>query len=215
MGEVNMNKVLLACVGASALTLGLVAPRTASAASNYATTVESHTQGLKFSGLPVDADRSNPLNALGDPSALPVNPGELDFYSLGLGGELILSFGSSFNRDDAVVFETTFGDRAAYPESADISVSNDLGGPWTFVRNIKNTESGVSFKISDYIGAGGDFKYMRFVDTTNGADDHDRNADGFDVNAVGVTVIPLPSAAWAGLGLLGTLGAARIRRRMA
>jgi hypothetical protein len=204
-----MNKWTCA-IAAAGLLLGARALPAMAAEFTWASHVESISPGLDVSGNVVDANRSNPHNALGTPADPAENPGELDFYSLGIGGEMVLSFGKPFTAGDAVVFETTFGNRAIYPESVELLVSTD-GISFIHVTDLNNLSADTHLVLSDFIAETGPFHFLKLKDKTDPAPflagGFDLKADGFDVNAVGVTAIPLPSATWSALGLLGALGA--------
>ncbi|HEX2974060.1 MAG TPA: hypothetical protein VHP11_17135 [Tepidisphaeraceae bacterium] len=171
---------------------------------------------------PVAANRSNLNNALGSPDAPAI--GGTNFYSIGMGGEVIFTFGTEFTNDSAVIYEITNGNRRDYPETAMLSVAT-LDDPTHFydVGEIRN--DGVAGELITIdlgsLSAPSPFYYLKLTDTTNrnffwnGQSGRDRNADGFDINAVGVVAVnavPLPAAGWAGLSLLGGLGVAKWRR---
>ncbi len=157
------------------------------AAPIYATSVVSFTQGAVEKVLP---GRADPEKAIG------ANDG--GFVSLGFGGELVLGFSKPF-RAIGQVFEITFNDPRRHRESADLFVGN--GGEWTFVGSLQNTLS-LAFNVA------GTFTQLKLVDTSN------RNGptfDGFDVDAVSVSPVPVPAA---GLLLGGALlGIGSLRRR--
>jgi hypothetical protein len=166
-----------------------VSAATAQAAPIYATSVVSFTQG---SVEKVVAGRSDPTKALG------ANDG--GFVSLGFGGELVLGFSQPF-RAIGQVFEITFNDPRRHRESADLFVGN--GGAWTFVGSLQNT-------LSLAFNAAGTFTQLRLVDTSNASG---ATFDGFDVDAVSVSPVPVPAAGLLLGGALVGLGALRRRKR--
>jgi uncharacterized membrane protein len=159
--------------------------------------------------------RTDPGNALGAPNG--------SFFSLGLGKYADFTFGAPFfgsgGGGGGIVYEITNGTVATFPEFVDVFVfdagSTDIPGP--SVATIRNTTAatGATFTFA------GTWDTMRLLDVTArecAADtslDCTRSlasgADGFDVDAVGVTVVPLPAAAWLLLGVSGALVAAKRR----
>jgi hypothetical protein len=176
----------------------------ASAATVYAQSVPAggYNPGLRKNNTAVPAPRNVASNALGAPDA--------SFTSLGFGGTLKLSFQPfAFGPPAAMVFETTGG---TYPlEAADVWISvSGIGTPtsdpseWNYRGSVNNAGAN-----SVTVPLGG-FHFVFLKDISNPAL-FEATADGFDVNAVGVTPIPLPAAAWAGIALLGVGGALRRR----
>jgi hypothetical protein len=154
--------------------------------------------------------RYNQTSALGSPDST--------FLSLGLGGLAVFDFGAEFDAA-AVVFETTYGTRSTYPESANVYVAdssydffglNSVNGGATinvsdfnFVASISNATASTTINLT-----GGPFRYLLVQDATAGGP----STDGFDVNAVGVSPVPEPGT----LLLIGSglAGLALYRRRM-
>ncbi|MGE5610458.1 MAG: hypothetical protein ACM359_14505 [Bacillota bacterium] len=172
----------------------------------------------------VASNRSELANALGSPDKAAING--VNFYSIGMGGEVIFTFGTEFTNDSAIIYEVTNGSRQNYPETAMLSVATkddpthfyDVGQ----IRNDAATGELITISLNN-VNAPSPFYYLKLTDTSNRSffwnpetrTGRDRNADGFDVNAVGVVAVnavPLPAAGWAGLSLLGGLGVAKWRR---
>lgn len=140
------------------------------------------------------------------------------FLSLGLGGLAVFDFGTDFNAS-AIVFETTYGSRVSYPETANVYVANssyDFAGlnsgngaavidpnDFTLVSGINNLTASTNLT-----GIDGLFRYVLVQDTTSGGP----STDGFDVNAVGV-VAPVPEPSTLLLLGGGLSGLAWYRRR--
>lgn len=159
----------------------------ASAATFYATMVESYTPGTGY----IAPDRSVTANATGGPDG--------KFLSLGLGGEAVFSFGSSFG-SPLTITEITFN-RPMPNESALIYVGD--GMTWTLLGSSNNVQADTTFTFS------GIFTKVKVVDTSAKA----RNADGYDIDAIGVSPVPVPAAGLLLAGGLGLLGARKMRRK--
>lgn len=169
-------------------------------------------------------NRNVSANALGAPDGT--------FLSLGLTnadgsnpGFAVFDFGTMFS-GQGIVVETTFncsGDAATcagYPEQVEVGFGKDYNfnshdfsdlADFTFAKSyITNGDaqgSGKAFTI-----ANGPFRYLALIDRS--ALLGTRSTDGFDVDAVGVTAVPLPAALpllAVGLGVLSLMG----RRRRA
>lgn len=166
----------------------------ANAAIVYATSVDSYTQGSNtIAGGSIAPARLITSNALGAPDG--------SFLSLGFGGEAIFSFGRSFIAP-GTLWEITFGNRDNHFEEVEVYLG--LGGVFSFLGNVNNALStGNSFAFA------GTFDQIKLVDISPVFS----GRDGFDVDAISVSPVPLPAA---GLMLLGALGGiAALRRRKA
>ncbi|MFN3260290.1 MAG: VPLPA-CTERM sorting domain-containing protein [Pikeienuella sp.] len=213
-----------------ALGVCLFAAHDAAATTVFATQIDSGRTGaaeLGFTTTPVDnTNRAAGGNALGAPDATFANSGG-GFYSLGLGGAAVFGFGVDFGTQ-ATVFEVTFGctgpqspnGTCSFVETADVYA---LAGGYTpfdgafglsdllslgfqkvgsIPNGVANTAGGATIAIS------GPFSWLALVDTSpfvNGR-------DGFDVDAVSVSAVPLPASILFLLGGLGGLGLLRARR---
>ena len=179
------------------LATGLVfATAVSASAVTYATTVESTTLGTVGASY-AGSGRDDSSNALGAPDGA--------FYSPGVGGEIVVSFGTVFT-GDGVVYEVTNGSPAGWPESVDIYVSNSAMGAWgTAVASVDNSAaaSGATFTFA------GAWQYMRLVDTSVAANSGGADADGFDIDAIGVQAVPVPASALLLGAALAGLGVAR------
>lgn len=148
----------------------------------------------------IDPSRSDINNALGAPDS--------EFLSLGLGGAAVFDFGQAFS-GPVSIWETTYdanatpSERAKYPEYAQIYVGNTWStdfSSFSLVAEINNTDYPTTINLT------GSYQYLLIRDVTNLHPDG-KLADGFDVNAVGVTPVPIPGALWLlGSGLLGLFG---------
>mgnify|MGYP006278300239 CR=1 FL=1 len=148
------------------------------------TWIEDFNQGPKDNGNPVDAQRSNPDHALGIPEDTDQPP--INFVSLGFGGSLIIGFNPLIGNgpgDDFRVVETSFGnpDCNGWPEHVIVSVSQD-NNTYIELGEVCLDENA----FFDLEGTGLDWvRYVKLVDNTS-TDDFSGNADGYDVDGIGV-----------------------------
>ncbi|MCS7092648.1 MAG: CalY family protein [Patescibacteria group bacterium] len=144
-------------------------------------------QGTLKNGNPItDPNRTNPLNATGPNNW--VNGTGTNFFSLGKGGYITLTFSSPIVNEpgsDLTFYEATNG-RATYPEEkADVYVSFD-GASYFFIGTVTSEPGPGGDGIMDLdIAPSGlpSIKYVRLIDTTNFTP-HANNADGYDIDAV-------------------------------
>jgi hypothetical protein len=187
-----MKKTLLSLTLAAAAFAGA-----ANATPVYPIAVVSADQN----GTNVAADRSDPtvlFDAYTDGD---------QFYSLGLGGNLVLDFGSNLYGIGKII-EVTFK-LAHYIETADVYISNSTtfsGGPIASVLNA-DAQDGFSFLVST------PFRYIKLVDTSPITNDKSR--DGFDVAEVSFSPVPVPAAGLMLAGAVAGLGALRRRAKKA
>lgn len=191
-----MKKTLLGLALATAAFAGA-----ANAAPVYPVSVVSQNQGVISH---VAADRSD-ATVLFDA----FNHGDA-FYSLGLGGNLVLDFGSNLYGVGKVI-EITYK-LANYLESMDVYVSNSTtfsGGPVATIsnQNAEETKGGVTFLVNT------PFRYIKLVDTS--AITNDKNRDGFDVAEISFSPVPVPAAGLMLAGAVAGLGALRRRAKKA
>ncbi len=157
---------------------------------SYEGDVVSYTQGTKNNGNAVDANRSDVsavevgvasyTNFFGkEGNDWQVNP--LDFYSLGINGELVFEFTDKIVVDqpgpDIAIWEITGGNADEQAdESADVYVSQN-GVDFELAGNVTGDGavdiSGTSF---DFV------KFVKLVDRSNGV--QGGNGDGYDLDAI-------------------------------
>lgn len=147
----------------------------------------SSSQGLQKDNGAVDENRSFPENALGEQNS---SDQEMNFYSLGFGGEIVLEFigwAKDIEGPDLSFHETTW-ERFSYgEEKADVYVSQD-GVSWKPIGEASNHATGGSDGVTelDFDSTGFQWvKYVKLVDTTD-PDLFEGDADGYDIDAVDV-----------------------------
>ena len=106
------------------------------AATYYASEVVSFTPGVFYDVWP---GRDDPTSALGAADG--------DFVSLGIGGEIVLSFGIDFHAG-GLIYEETYGSRHNYAESADIYASAD-GVTWDLISSVSNGSQATAYDITE------------------------------------------------------------------
>ncbi len=215
-----MSNRLLAAVAVAA---SLVAASAAQASTVFASMVDVSGAGA---GIGWDAElgdapstaRTNPANMLGAPDSVPGREG--GFYSLN-GGVAVFGFGTNFF-GDANIFEVTFscsgsGERCSnHPESVDVyafagaynpfdgafGLGDLLSRGFSFVGNLGNGTA----QRGGSITVGGPFSFLALVDNSS-------TPDGFDIDAISVSAVPVPASALFLLAGLGGLGFLRSRRK--
>jgi len=138
-----------------------------------------------------------------DPNAVNLGDADGDFFSLGLGtdgsgigGGILLEIDPAFT-GPAILFEVT--SPSNHFEAADVYVSNELiGANSVFVGTVFNSLNGPS--ASNMVEIAGSWRYIGIVDVTAREFASTGSEDGFDLDAVKVSVVPVP----AGVLLLGT-----------
>ena len=182
----------------------------ASAATIYASSVTA-LKGTTPSTCTVaerTADRSNICNALGAPDGDADTGGGIGFVSSGLYDSLTFGFDKNFTAP-VTVFEITGNRDRSYVEKLDLTFSVVSGGQ-TYVGTIINT-SGMpgadddQWAISVMFDAKGPFSSITVSDNSS-------TPDGFDIDAIAVSAIPVPAAGFMLLAGLGGLAAARRRK---
>ncbi|MGD9692117.1 MAG: hypothetical protein AB7G17_04715 [Phycisphaerales bacterium] len=166
----------------------------ANASIIYGHSVVNASQGLQKNGQAVSNDRSNPNNALGAPQ----NNDSINFYALGFGGSITISFGVDFT-DRVWITETTYGNPSSYPEAAEIFVG--VGGAWNtasyyslgVLQNVNDTAP-ISLSAANALSGVSAYQFLRIEDRSNPAL-HSGSADGFDVDGVASIAVPAPMTA--------------------
>ena len=176
----------------------LLACASSAGAITYATDVISVVEGAG-AGTPGRDDPTATLGAEDD-----------SFYSLGLGGEIVLGFDTEFT-GPGTAWEVTFGNAASHAEAIAIAVGND--GVFTDVGVVTNIDaSGVTGASFAFDGV---FNQLRVTDVTLIEFSSSPSTDGFDLNAVGVTelgVVPIPASVLLLGAAVGGLAVARRAR---
>jgi len=176
----------------------------------YATQVVAYQQGTLVGGGPItDPARTDPSKVLGVPDGV--------FYSLGFvsdgDGYIVLGFSYPIYNGpnpDVRTVEITWG-RPSYPREA-AKVYAIVGGTEYYLGTVTNHDNldGSSFVSFDVVPAGVYIDAIKLVDDTYKSDFQGvSNADGYDLDAVGVRYLvqaeetawgygdPFPGANWA------------------
>lgn len=195
----NTLKTLLASAVLAASAAG------ANAATYTADTLVSATAGActgTVSGCAAD-DRQNTANA--------VDGNASTFYSLGLGGSIVVGFSEIVGNimPSAVsVFEVTFKRSSGHKEAADVFAIDESGAESLLGR--------ITNKIGENsVFATAAFKYIKLVDVTTAEFPTSTSFDGYDVAKVSIAPVPLPAGGLMLLGGLGGLAALRRRKKAA
>lgn len=152
-------------------------------AGPWADTVVDANQALKKNGGPVNGDRSDTSQALGEaetsgtPFDSPVVAGT--FYSLGFGGDITLGFDNAIvdgAGDDFQIYEVTGG--SSYPEElVDIEVSDD-GIDWWLAAEDVSRDAIIDLEGTPFSC----IHYVRVTDVSD-PDIFEPEADAYDVDA--------------------------------
>jgi hypothetical protein len=130
-----------------------------------------------------------------------------------LEGIVVLDFGQVF-QGPSTVFEITGGSASGYPEQANIWVGSTASGnlsDFTLVGSITNLAAQGGGELVFNPAVEGTFRYLLIQDNSsilNGPSD-----DGFDVDAIGVTAVPLPASVFLFGSALLSLAAVKRRKR--
>ena len=168
----------------------------AAAAPVYPVAVVNNDQN----GTVVAPDRSDPNAVIGAADGI--------FYSLGLGGNLVLDFGEQVG-SPGMVTEVTFR-LEGYIEKMEIYVSSTLDFLAAAVATVSNQSAGlpggavVTFSSDP-------FRYVKLVDISPAV----KGRDGFDVDSISFSPVPVPAAGLLLGGALFGLGALRRRAKKA
>ena len=165
---------LLGNITALVIAANLVLPAQAATpdgAGPWADAVVTSSQGLMKNGSPVPAIRSNPSSAVGIAENDTVDG---NFFSLGFGGSITLSFDNPMSNGVIVVEATNPG----YPnEQANVELSAD-GSTWLSAGSV--TQDG-SVSMPDGLGCA---RFVRITDISDPANFVDDTADAYDVDGV-------------------------------
>lgn len=190
----------------SALALVAMTAVSASAATVHATSIKV---GATTVMAPTNTtNRADLGNALGASNAYNAGNGVFGgFYSLGIGGSADFGFGTRFGAPGTVV-EVTAGTRSQHVERVSVFAFNVLTSAWDALGSISNQGSN-TLTLAIPLPLGAVYDKLRLTDTSPFV----AGRDGFDIDSISVTAVPLPAG---GLLLLGALGGlAALRRRKA
>lgn len=140
--------------------------------------------------------------------------GDNDFFSLGLGGTLVVNFNPGFSGSAMVVEITNGGASSSHDEAVEIFGSND-GSIFTSL-GIANNQTGINDGTrgtKTTVSFSGTYSYLGFRDITMSTFGNSKSTDGFDIDAISVSAVPLPASALMLLAGVAGLGAMRTRRK--
>lgn len=202
----NFKKTLTAGVLSAAAMVGATA---ASAATiTYATGATYLPSGGSAGAACNTASRSDLCNVLGAPDGDFVGGTGNGFFSMKNADQVSLTFGTQF-AGSIYIYEVTGGNVAANKEGLNFTlVAEDFAG--NQVAGVFNTQgtkvSGTTSRYEiKFDSIGGPFTSLIIKDNSG-------TADGFDLDAVGVSAVPVPASALLLLGAFGGLGALRRRK---
>ncbi|MDG4649183.1 VPLPA-CTERM sorting domain-containing protein [Roseibacterium sp. SDUM158017] len=140
--------------------------------------------------------------------------GDDDFFSLGLGGSLVIEFSGAIGTSTSIVEITNGRSNSSHREAMDVFGSND-GISFTRIGTATNETGdavGTRGTLTTIVFAGS-YRYLGFRDISASYFNSTDSTDGYDIDAISVmpAAVPLPASALllaAGLG-----GFAALRRR--
>ncbi|MEX2517779.1 MAG: VPLPA-CTERM sorting domain-containing protein [Paracoccaceae bacterium] len=220
--DMKISMIAGAAFAAAVLSAG------AASATTFATQIDvgrADVAGVGFEAeSPVfNTNRDDAGNALGAPDQAGNSEG--GFFSLGRDAVAVFGFGTSFGID-ATIFEVTFncngpqnpGGSCNFNESVDVYVFNGAYTPFDTSFGLSDlTSLGFTYAASvpnglanqtggATVAIGGPFSFLALVDTSLQA------GDGFDVDAVSVSAVPVPASILFLVSALGGIGFLRARR---
>ena len=202
-----MARICKSLIGASALAL---LAGGASAATIYASSVTaiSGAEAMSCTTAERTADRTNICNGLGAPDGDADMGGGIGFVSAGNFDSLTFGFDQPF-RSPITVFEITGNRNPSYVEGLDLVFAVEAGGSYNYgtITNIMGVPGSDDdqWAITVEFENTGPFTAITVFDNST-------TPDGFDIDAIGVSAVPLPAAGFMLLAGLGGLAAARRRR---
>ena len=198
---IKVCKTLVA--GAVALTLGA---GVASATTVHATSITVGTTTVTTATS--TTTRSDLGNALGASDAYQSGSVYGGFYSLGIGGSAVFGFGTNFGAPGSVV-EVTAGSRSSHLERITVEAFNIMTSVWEFVGLIDNQgPTSLTLAVSLNLAPGAAYSHLRLTDTSPVV----QGRDGWDIDSISVSAVPLPAAGFLLIGALGGLAALRRRK---
>lgn len=131
----------------------------------------------------ISADRTDPAESLGPADGEPFVSSDINFTSLGFGGEIVYRFKPAIQNIDGYdlrVFEVTGGNKSfdQYQEKAAVYGSNN-GKKWHYLGEVKNDNNAPELGMVE-LGKMKHAKYIKLVDQSSVVN----GRDGFDVDAL-------------------------------
>ncbi|MFZ3584582.1 VPLPA-CTERM sorting domain-containing protein [Loktanella sp. DJP18] len=203
---INIKNAIAAGVASIAVMGGATAASAATLA--YAQTATTLSGGSFTDTACNTGSRSDLCNVLGAPDGDFVGGIGNGFFSMKNTDQVVLTFGTSF-AGSIYIYEVTGGNVNNNVEGLNFTlIAQDFGGNQVagVFNNMGTKVSGTTARYEiEFASTGGPFTSLIVQDNSG-------TADGFDLDAIAVSAVPVPAAGLLLLGALGGLGAMRRRK---
>lgn len=148
--------------------------------------------------------------ARNDSGAVNLGAGDGSFYSLGLEGALIVEIDPAFTSPLSVLEVTNANSNHKEAASVWGSIDNIT---YTLLGNVTNQNGGQTIGGVQTLTFAGAYNFLMFVDISKSLFANSGTTDGFDLDAISVSEVPIPAAL--GLFVAGVAGLGAMRKRRA